>query len=279
MNQNLANALETAGVTPQQLAGILQVDPKSVTRWLNGPTTPYPRHRARIARALNVTEAELWPEPHKQDPARMPDGSAEAPDENRLDHAHHAPIDVLGDLAASWGHTDDPDAPDPAALIESTDGPVDLLAGGYGIPLTGRLLAALAAADRNGRHVRIIASATVNIPASLSGLEHTKVRLLPLSVRDTLLRCGDLMLVTFSLAHSREPPGLIKLKQARDGGLFDRLTRDFHAIWQHLDTQSSTRTDAKPTAAAGQDPQRSGADTGSQPAGVEPPRHWPRHPR
>jgi len=48
---NLKNALRRAGMTPEEFAEIVQVDPKTVQRWVAGTTIPYPRHRATIARA------------------------------------------------------------------------------------------------------------------------------------------------------------------------------------------------------------------------------------
>lgn len=61
-NENLKSALKNAGMTPEEFASIIQVDPKSVQRWIAGTTTPYPRHRAKISRALDIAEHELWPD-------------------------------------------------------------------------------------------------------------------------------------------------------------------------------------------------------------------------
>lgn len=49
------------GVTPAELATALQVDPKSVERWIKG-RTPYRRHRYAVAAHLGVDEAYLWPD-------------------------------------------------------------------------------------------------------------------------------------------------------------------------------------------------------------------------
>ncbi|SET82187.1 XRE family transcriptional regulator [Nonomuraea wenchangensis] len=61
MNNNLRYALATARLTTTDVAAALAVDPKTVSRWLNG-RTPYPRHRWAIADLLNIEEADLWPE-------------------------------------------------------------------------------------------------------------------------------------------------------------------------------------------------------------------------
>ncbi|MET8864041.1 XRE family transcriptional regulator [Nonomuraea sp. NPDC004580] len=61
MNNNLRYALAAARLTTTDVAAALAVDPKTVSRWLNG-RTPYPRHRWAIADLLNIDEADLWPE-------------------------------------------------------------------------------------------------------------------------------------------------------------------------------------------------------------------------
>ena len=60
-NDNLRNALSRAGISADELADLIKVDPRTVRRWLTGQP-PYPRHRVKIARALDLTEHDLWPE-------------------------------------------------------------------------------------------------------------------------------------------------------------------------------------------------------------------------
>jgi hypothetical protein len=49
------------GITPIEFATELQVDPKSVERWIKG-RTPYRRHRYAVAAHLGVDETYLWPD-------------------------------------------------------------------------------------------------------------------------------------------------------------------------------------------------------------------------
>ncbi len=49
------------GLTHVQLAQALDVDPKTVERWIGG-RTPYRRHRYAVAAQLNVDEVYLWPD-------------------------------------------------------------------------------------------------------------------------------------------------------------------------------------------------------------------------
>ncbi|MEU8321175.1 helix-turn-helix transcriptional regulator [Nonomuraea sp. NPDC048881] len=61
MNNNLRYALAAARLTTTDVAAALAVDPKTVSRWLNG-RIPYPRHRYAVADLLGTDEADLWPE-------------------------------------------------------------------------------------------------------------------------------------------------------------------------------------------------------------------------
>ena len=61
MNETLCRALLRAQLTEDDLAAELQVDPKTVRRWLEG-RLPYPRHRWALAALLGVDEADLWPQ-------------------------------------------------------------------------------------------------------------------------------------------------------------------------------------------------------------------------
>jgi transcriptional regulator with XRE-family HTH domain len=60
-NDRLRTSLLERGVTPADLAVALNVDPKSVERWISG-RTPYRRHRYAVAAHLGVDEAYLWPD-------------------------------------------------------------------------------------------------------------------------------------------------------------------------------------------------------------------------
>jgi transcriptional regulator with XRE-family HTH domain len=60
-NDRLRTSLLEHGVTPAELAAALDVDPKSVERWISG-RTPYRRHRYAVAAHLGIDEAYLWPD-------------------------------------------------------------------------------------------------------------------------------------------------------------------------------------------------------------------------
>ncbi|MFF8695972.1 XRE family transcriptional regulator [Streptomyces sp. NPDC002431] len=62
MNERLHSVLAERGVSPESLAAVCEVDPKTVGRWLGG-RVPHPRHRFRAAQHLRVEASFLWPAP------------------------------------------------------------------------------------------------------------------------------------------------------------------------------------------------------------------------
>lgn len=61
MNEILSRALLRARLTDEDVAARLQVDPKTVRRWLEG-RVPYLRHRWALALLVGVEESDLWPQ-------------------------------------------------------------------------------------------------------------------------------------------------------------------------------------------------------------------------
>ena len=59
MNEILRRVIAEAGLTEQDVASRLGVDPKTVSRWLEG-RRPYPRNRADLARLVGVDAGEIW---------------------------------------------------------------------------------------------------------------------------------------------------------------------------------------------------------------------------
>ena len=61
-NQRLRNALVSAGTSQGALAEVVQVDPKSVERWITQDRLPHATTRAAVAKTLRVDETYLWPQ-------------------------------------------------------------------------------------------------------------------------------------------------------------------------------------------------------------------------
>ena len=60
MKHPLCRALRSAGLDIVDVAARLNVDPKTVDRWLGG-RLPYPRHRAALVTLTGWAEHDLWP--------------------------------------------------------------------------------------------------------------------------------------------------------------------------------------------------------------------------
>jgi len=65
-NERLRVALLEKGLTPTVLADAVEVDPKTVERWIAG-REPYRKHRYKVAALLGVDESYLWPDALSRD--------------------------------------------------------------------------------------------------------------------------------------------------------------------------------------------------------------------
>ncbi len=61
-NHRLKGAMLNAEISAQQLAHLVDVDAKSVARWIHEDRIPHPPTRSRVARVLDHQESFLWPE-------------------------------------------------------------------------------------------------------------------------------------------------------------------------------------------------------------------------
>jgi transcriptional regulator with XRE-family HTH domain len=61
-NERLRDALLRKGLTPEQAAIAIGVDPKTVERWITRGRTPYPKHRHKLATLVRESESYLWPD-------------------------------------------------------------------------------------------------------------------------------------------------------------------------------------------------------------------------
>jgi len=62
-NTRLVSAMHAIGLTPSRLGELVQVDEKSVERWIRDGREPHSRNRWAVARALQVEPSYLWPPP------------------------------------------------------------------------------------------------------------------------------------------------------------------------------------------------------------------------
>lgn len=60
-NERLRGALVSAGLTPTQLAERVEVDPRTVERWITKGRAPHRTHRLKVAAVLGKDDVYLWP--------------------------------------------------------------------------------------------------------------------------------------------------------------------------------------------------------------------------
>ena len=137
-NEQLRTAITRAGLSLDELADIVQVDVKTVRRWLEG-RTPYPRHRTRVASALETTAHALWP-------AAVPAPASS----DALEPTTHDP----GDVVAGYAYSSDPVAPKPAALLGAAVEQIEILI--PNLASQSELVALLGARAADGCRISII---------------------------------------------------------------------------------------------------------------------------
>jgi transcriptional regulator with XRE-family HTH domain len=216
-NENLKNALHAAGLTPEEFADIIHVDPKSVQRWVAGDTRPYPRNRASVARALDRTEHELWPDDIPETP--IADGDDPVEPAGRLE------------VVAAWGRADDPGAATSATFLAGAFTGIDVLEGG-GLLQSPGLLDKLRDHAVAGCEVRLLINKPTPEVVALHGHAGVQVRVIDSSFAHSVLRADDTMLLGLNLASEGTAPMLQLIRQT-DDGLFDRLAKHFTRFWDH----------------------------------------------
>jgi len=213
-NEHLRTALTRAGLTPDEFADIVQVDVKTVRRWLTG-RTPYPRHRTRVAGALDTTEHALWPDAV---PAPAATGAGEL--------ATHA----TGDAIAGYAHATDPAAPNVDELLRAAVDRIEIV-----IPYLGSgpgLVELFRTSAANGCRVRLIIEDPDERLEPLLGVDAIEVRASRAGEDHLLFRLDDEMLLVLTRIGSADASApVIHLRRQADDGLFDRLAEDFDDRW------------------------------------------------
>lgn len=247
-NENLKDALRDAGLTLEQFADIVEVDPKTVQRWVNG-RTPYTRHREKISRALDLPEHELWP------------------DEVPAPTCQTDPRARVGEITGSWPHPDHDRAADPTDLLADPAQQVDILDPDRHLLADPGLRTALRhQATAHGATVRALAPAAAREAAALTGQDQIEIRNTPTGTNAlALIRVDDTILLTLPLT-TRDQPPIIRVQRQEDDGLFDQLIEHFDNLWIQAAEQPD-RPQPVPT-------QTTPAPPDKAPNG-QPPRIWP----
>ena len=184
-------------------------------RWLAGGT-PYARHRAKLARALDTNERQLWP--HLADTA---DAGASA---------------SVAEALTGFTHADAPGAPSTETLLSAADHQIDLLAdASHNLLAPIGLSELLLAKARDGCQVRILVCEPDGSLTALLAVPGIEIRRSEIQERPIIHRVDDDSLAWVTLTTAEEtdqPPMLLHIRRDQAPGMFDRLADHYEDAWK-----------------------------------------------
>ena len=237
MNERLRSAMARAQVTPHEVAQEVDVDPKTVQRWLKG-RIPHERHRWAVAEYLGEDEAYLWPSSQ---------------------HEVGRGANSTSEIVAAYAHRSDAPSSLWTNLIDGARSHVDIL--GYAVQFLPETYAGLGdrlvAKAEDGCIVRVAIAdpeseelAARDAEEGLNGglihrvqttLKHlaavvesplTEVRFHRTPMYNSVFRFDDQLLLT---PHLYGRPGylasLLHLRRVGVGGMFDNYAQHFEDVW------------------------------------------------
>ncbi len=238
-NQRLRGKIAALGMTVTDLASVVEVDPKTVERWVVGGRIPHPRQRAVTANALDVDEAYLWPQ-------LVENGLINSPGSAGVLGIYPTRGDVPFDL---WRR-----------LVETATSNVDILvySGLFLLDSQPDLPAKLVKRAENGLQARLLygnpdseivtwrgeeegigedLAARIRLSltylAPIAGAPGLEVRLHETVLYNSLYRFDDELLVNTHIVGSPAPRNpVIHLKKVEDGQLFDSYLDSFERVWE-----------------------------------------------
>lgn len=248
-NERLRGCISAAGLTIAELAEQVEVNRKTVERWITTDRVPYREHRWKTAALLGQDETYLWPE-LKNDPVVQGASNAEFVQlfpnrgavphvmwEHLVDHAADA-IDILV-YSGQFLFDGRPDFAD--ALIDKARRGLRarLL---FGDPKSNEVRRrseeeSLSATALSGR-IDIVLSYV----ARAVGTPGVEVRLHDTILYNSIYRSDTTMLVNPHAYGSGAPFNpVIHLQRVPGGRVFDHYQRSFERVWENAKPLETTR--------------------------------------
>jgi transcriptional regulator with XRE-family HTH domain len=249
VNERLRTAMLRAGLDAPTLARAVQVDAKTVDRWIRG-RTPRLHTRLAVAKILGDTEVNLWPGTR---PDQSPGTTSTAEVVGAWAHRAAIPTDL-------W-----------LALLDAARDRVDLL--GYAYPFLFEMAPQVTATIRrkatDGSRIRIAVADPVcthvaerdtleqlggTLPgrirlallwlADLDGLVDVTVGMHQIHLYNSVFRFDDQMIVTPHLfrAHGYQHPAL-HLRRLSPHGIFESFAEQFQQVWDTVRPVSTMGAD------------------------------------
>lgn len=236
-NERLRLALVASGVSPSDLAERVQVDPKTVERWIASGRKPYPTHRWAVARVLETEPGYLWPD-SRDEQLRKEAAAAELVEvyPTRGD----VPADLWTDLVA--GARERVDVLVYAGLFWFDAYPqvigtlLEKAAAGvrvrllFGDPDSGAV-AARGVEEETALNARI--RLTLEVIDPLLGVDGIEVRLHETTLYASIYRSDDVVLANthvYGAPASRSP--VLHLQRVPGGRLFGHYASSYERVWE-----------------------------------------------
>lgn len=237
-NERLRDALLRNGFTPDQVAKAINVDPKTVERWITKGRAPYPKHRHAIAAMVRESEHYLWPD------AVAPERAAEIGGSEVVKvypHRHSVPADL-------WDQ-----------LFDRATGHVEILVyAGMFLTENPTLIKHLRAKGRAGTKIRLlfgdptsrevarrsedegIGKNTIGVKIRnvlaffqpLDGVEGVQIRCHGTTLYNSIYRFDDEMIVNTHVYGFPAPHApTLHLRRLSAGDLFETYSESFDSVW------------------------------------------------
>jgi transcriptional regulator with XRE-family HTH domain len=232
LNETLRRALLQARLTEEDVASLLEVDPKTVRRWMEG-RVPYLRHRWAIAGLVGVDETDLWP--HVGAARSLPKEVIAI-----YPHRDEIPRETWRNLFSSAEHDIGVLAEDGQFLIDDS-GTLKALINRAGAGVRLRICirdpyACEAPGGDSGRDVRdSLASWRQNMLAQYTPLQEigeVEIRLHRAMLNNSIYRADDELLVdqhAYGIPHGRTP--VLRLRQSDGGDMVTTYLESFERVW------------------------------------------------
>jgi hypothetical protein len=247
VNERLRQAILDVDMVLNDLSAEIDVDPKTVERWITKGRVPHPSNRAKAARVLGVDESVLWPQ--------LEDARARAVVSSEVLRVYPYRGAVPG---SSWyelitSATEHVDVLVYAGLFLS-DGRADLAAllerkAAEGVPI--RLLLGdpeSEAVERRGAEEGVGEAMAARIRLSMSYLEPAftvpgvEVRLHETTLYNSIFRFDDDLLVNahaYGAVAAKSP--VMHVRRIAGGRLFDHYMASFKRVWEQAEPLAEKR--------------------------------------
>lgn len=238
-NDRLRDAISRGGLSVDDVAQKIGLDPKSIERWITQDRIPYPKNRHAIAALLRESEAYLWPSAVSEEKATEVSGSEVVqvfPSRNaiprdlwdRLLNQATSRVDIL--VYVGMFLTENPDLIPALQAKGAAGGRVRLL---FGDPAS-REVARRSADEGIGKNA--ISAKIRNALAYFGRIADepgVEIRCHGTTLYNSVYRYDDEMIVNphvYGLTAPHAPA--LHLRRLSAGSLFETYSRSFDAVWE-----------------------------------------------